>query len=118
MNLIFVYNANSGKLNAAFDSMHKVLSPKTYQCSLCNLTYGVFGEHKEWGTFISSTHHNFTFLHKDEYEELFQQKFSYPCILQQNESHLELLIDSAQLNKFESLEKLIDEITVITEARK
>ena len=34
MKLIFVYNANSGKLSAALDIAHKIISPSTYQCRL------------------------------------------------------------------------------------
>ncbi len=41
--LVFVYNANSGLLNALLDMGHKVVSPRTYPCSLCALTYGSLG---------------------------------------------------------------------------
>ncbi len=39
--LIFVYNADSGLLNAINDGILKIVSPSTYQCSLCSLTFGV-----------------------------------------------------------------------------
>ena len=42
MKLIFVYNAGSGKLNALFDMAHKIVSPTTYECSLCALTHDAF----------------------------------------------------------------------------
>ena len=32
MKLIFVYNAESGKLNTLFDIAHKVIKPETYKC--------------------------------------------------------------------------------------
>ena len=38
--LILVYNADSGFFNALADSAHKLLSPSTYDCRLCALTYG------------------------------------------------------------------------------
>lgn len=30
--LIFVYNANSGMWNTMLDTIHKTVSPETYQC--------------------------------------------------------------------------------------
>jgi len=50
--LIFVYNANSGAINALLDSAHKIISPQTYDCKLCELTYGVFKEDEEWLRFL------------------------------------------------------------------
>ena len=40
--LIFVYRANSGPTSLALDFIHKIVSPKTYSCNLCNVTYGNF----------------------------------------------------------------------------
>ena len=45
---LFVYNADSGPLKALFDFGHKIVSPGTYPCSLCRLTYGPFGMRREW----------------------------------------------------------------------
>ena len=43
-NLVVVYNAKSGGLNAVLDYVHKMVSPKTYNCNLCKLTYDNFGQ--------------------------------------------------------------------------
>ncbi len=51
MKLIFVYNANAGKLSAALDIAHKIISPSTYQCNLCSLTHGTFTERDVWKKF-------------------------------------------------------------------
>ena len=51
--LLFVYNADSGKLNALKDAIHKVVKPSTYPCSLCTVTYGNLGMKRTWKTFIS-----------------------------------------------------------------
>jgi len=45
--LIFVYNAESGTMNSAIDFAHKMLSPETYECNLCRITYGNFAMKKE-----------------------------------------------------------------------
>jgi hypothetical protein len=46
--LIFVYNADSGILNAIKDLIHKNVSPETYPCSLCAVTYDNLGMKREW----------------------------------------------------------------------
>jgi len=50
--LIFVYNADSGLLNAMKDWAHKIVSPETYPCSLCALTYDNLGMRRPWREFI------------------------------------------------------------------
>ncbi len=88
--LIFVYNANSGALNSLIDSAHKIISPKTYDCKLCDLTYDVFKENELWSRFRESVTHNYPklqleFLHKNEFEKVYWSKwlpkYSYPIIL-------------------------------------
>jgi hypothetical protein len=66
--LILVYNANAGLLNGALDLLHKTLSPSTYPCRLCAITYGPLGMRARWKAFLESLGPNLVFLHKDEYE--------------------------------------------------
>lgn len=76
--LLFVYNADSGLLNAAVDFFHKTLSPATYTCSLCATTYGPRGMRPDWKEFVAQLPVRSTFLHRDElrkkYPELTQHK--------------------------------------------
>ena len=37
--LIFIYNAKSGFINELVDIPHKIISPETYDCNLCAITY-------------------------------------------------------------------------------
>ena len=46
--LIFVYNANAGLFNMMSDYAHKIISPETYECNLCALTYGNLGMKQKW----------------------------------------------------------------------
>ena len=52
--LIFVYNAKRGIDNKVLDFLHKSLSPSTYQCELCAMTYVHLSMKKEWKSFIES----------------------------------------------------------------
>ncbi|GAA3950802.1 hypothetical protein [Hymenobacter algoricola] len=68
--LLFVYNANGGLLNGLLDLVHKTLSPGTYPCSLCALTYGV-SMRPEWKSFIEALPIEARFLHRDEFRAEF-----------------------------------------------
>ncbi len=109
--LIFVYNANSGARNALFDGMHKVLSPSTYECSLCDLTYGVVSENRVWKKFRQRSDHKLVFLHKDEfakrYASKFGYKFTFPIVLIESEDQLELFISTEELNQLKTARQLV-----------
>jgi len=72
--LTFIYNSDSGFLNGLMDSAHKLISPKTYSCDLCALTYGSFGIKKEWKNFMLENDLEIEFFHKNdmpsEYKDL------------------------------------------------
>ena len=118
MNLIFVYNAKSGFMNSSFDAIHKIVSPKTYNCRLCKLTHGALSEKREWINFVKKSKHTFEFFNKDEFEERFQHKFSYPCVLSYSESILGIVIDNIKMNSLNNIGDLINEIKIITKKGK
>ena len=110
--LIFVYNADSGLRNAIIDSAHKIFSPNTYECSLCDITYGAFTENGIWKKFRKESNLQMDFLHKDEfdkaYKSKFGDKFSFPIVLVEKENDLEVFIPTAELNALKNAEELID----------
>ena len=109
--LLFIYNAEAGAVNALLDAGHKLLSPQTYNCSLCGLTYGVFTEKKDWKRFRKEHDIPMEFLHKDEFEKEYASKFGstfdYPIVVGQVNGDLQVVISSEELNKTEKLEDLI-----------
>lgn len=113
--LIFIYNANSGIRNKIFDSAHKILSPDTYACNLCDITYGVFSEKKVWKEFREKSPLQMEFLHKDEFKSLyaskFGYKFDYPVVLIGSEGGFEVLVSKGELDKIESPKGLMRLIT-------
>ena len=64
--LLFVYNANSGIGQAVLDWGHKIVSPATYQCDLCSLSYGNFGMRTAWKAFINELSIEHKFIYKNE----------------------------------------------------
>jgi hypothetical protein len=68
LNLIFVYNAKAGVLNGVMDSIHKMVSPDTYECDLCAITYGLFAMNKHWRAYLKSLPMPAHFYHKPDFE--------------------------------------------------
>lgn len=116
MKLIFVYNAESGKLNALLDIAHKILKPETYQCSLCALTHDALSEKKAWLDFKAGSRLEMEFLHKDEFEQQYGQTRDYPVILESSDP-LRVLIGPDELSRFENVEGLIKRIEELTASR-
>lgn len=110
--LLFVYNANSGTRNAIMGSVHKVFSPSTYDCRLCDMTYGVVAENRTWKKFRQNNKYQMVFLHKDgfakKYASKFGDKFTFPIVLAGGENNLEVLISTEELNKLKTAHGLID----------
>ena len=112
MKLIFVYNADSGLVNTLLDIGHKALSPDTYECNLCGLTFGLFSEHKQWKQFRETSNIEMEFLHRDEFEQKYAQKFDYPLILQEDDE-LRIVVSPAELNQIQTLEELIARVKIV-----
>ncbi len=114
MRLIFVYNANSGKIHAVFDSLHKIANPETYDCNLCAITFGNFSENKTWKRFREASEVEMIFYRKDEFQKEYQSKwlpkYDFPLILLQDNNELQVFIASKELNKLENTESLIEEV--------
>lgn len=109
--LVFIYNAESGLRNAILDSAHKIWSPDSYACSLCDITYGTFTENSVWKKFRNETNLDMEFLHKDEFSKAYASKFGYkftfPIVLAESTSGLEVFIKTEELNDLENSEALI-----------
>jgi hypothetical protein len=112
-----VYNADSGFLNLIKDAVHKTILPSTYQCNLCALTYGTISMKAEWKRFIATLDVPATFLHRDEFFERLESHphdlrgISFPAIFLDHDGTISLLIDTAAINRCETLEDLMALIT-------
>jgi len=109
--LLFVYNANSGKINGYLDALHKVISPKSYACNLCVLTYGIFKENRAWKNFRETSKRPMEFLHLDEFKKKYASKFghtfTFPIVLLDTANDLEIFIHTKELNEMKNADALI-----------
>ena len=110
--LLFVYNADTGLFSVVTDYAHKILSPKTYPCNLCALTYGNMGMNKKWKEFIAALTIPIEFLHRDEFVKLHTvSETQLPAAFVKKGESITMLITSGEINECTSVDALIALVT-------
>ena len=105
--LIFVYNADSGKLQALAHTLHKIISPSTYSCRLCQLSHSWFFEKAVWKDFVEKLDAECLFYHRDEFLALYPSvSFQYPLVLLKNEDGLMELLSAADFSGLKEISAL------------
>lgn len=114
MKIVFIYNSNSGIANSLLDIGHKILSPNSYECNLCSITFGLLTEKEEWKKFRESVNYKLEFLHEDEFENKYADKREYPIILRLNDTNefIEIL-GKDDINEIKSVEELIRKLDLL-----
>ncbi len=110
--IFFVYNANDDFPSIVGDFFHKSLSPKTYPCQLCKLTYGAFAKKQQWKEFLSSISYKYEFIYKNNIEKLNYTDSEYPIILFGNKNEWNILVTKKELNNCQTIEQLINIINL------
>ncbi len=79
--LVFIYDADSGKIGAFLDSARKVLM--VGGCALCTITHGVFGEKHEWKECQEELGVPVKYYHRDEITPPLEEIVTgqLPCIV-------------------------------------
>ena len=107
MSLVFVYNADSGLLRLLADAAHRVLSPRTYPCRLCAITYSFEGMRREWKAFLHTLPLPTEFLHRDQLARKYGVAgIALPAVFTHEEDCTELLIPAERMNACHSLDEL------------
>ncbi len=98
MKLIFVYDADAGLFNAMADAIHKALSPSTYQCHLCYITYGMTSMRSELRDFIDELEFEKTFLHRNEFAEKYPKvQAELPAVFVEKANAIEPLKSACEI---------------------
>ncbi len=110
MKLIFVYNSDGTVLSLVKDTAHKLISPNTYPCNLCRITYPGMTMQGDWQKFIQSLPHEVVFLHRDEFHKRYpdQKDVKLPAAFAENASGLSLLISHTEINKAKNVGELVE----------
>lgn len=115
--LVFVYNADSGLVNVLVDAAHRVVSPKTYPCRLCAITFSFEGMRREWKQFVADLGRPVEFLHRDELKERHGiEGIPLPAVFLRKGDELTQWIDADAINRCKLLDDLKDLITRELEA--
>jgi len=105
--LIFVYNAKSGIYNELLDFAHKIISPETYECNLCAITYGTFKMEKRWSRYVQSLPLKSIFTYKDEISKNNLPNVNLPSILLREHNDLIELLTAREINDLNNFDQLI-----------
>lgn len=111
--MFLIYNAESGLFNSMAGWAHKLLSPKTYNCSLCRHTYGLTGMLVPWKTFLQRLPLKVTFLYRDQFEAVFPDlsDLAAPMILLAGHPlPPTILLGAEEIDRMDSLSGLIRQI--------
>jgi len=109
---VFVYNADSGLFNTLMDVGHRLLSPQTYPCNLCAITYSVTGMRREWSRFLRSLTTPFEFLHRDELRERYGiEGVVLPAVFKRDGEQMIMWVDAEAINSCQNLDDLIQLVT-------
>lgn len=112
MKLIFVYNSDSTFTSLIKDTAHKLVSPDTYPCNLCRITYPGVTMQDDWRKFIQSLPYEVVFLHRDEFHKQYsnQENSQLPAAFTESASGLSLLIPHTEINKAKNVGELIETV--------
>lgn len=108
-----MYNADSSSLAQIKDLIHKSISPKTYGCRLCSLTFGTLREKQAWSKFVKTLGIETKFLHRDEFVSAYpaQKSSRFPAVFLSTGKYLTLFISKEEIEKQNTLDDLIKLVT-------
>ena len=107
--LLFVYNADAGVVAGAFDLIHKLVSPATYPCSLCGVTYGTFGMDRRWRAYLDRLPLPAIFHHRPDFRAACPGLAAepLPLIARDDDGRVTVILDAGALAQLTTLDALI-----------
>ena len=94
-----------------------MVSPSTYQCNLCALTYGTVRMKDEWKAFIDKLKMPSEFLHRDEFLRKLKthphniRNAKFPAVFLDKGGKISLFITNNEINECKTLKDLMNLIT-------
>lgn len=107
--LLIVYNAGEGVAAALLDAVHKAVSPATYPCSLCAVSYGATRMRPAWRAYLRSLPFAVRFHHRPDFRRAYPAlaALPLPAILLDSGDGPRLLVDAATLARIIDVPALI-----------
>lgn len=117
--LVIVYNANAGLAAGVMDSVHKIVSPSTYPCQLCAVTYGLTSMKRDWRVFLDGLGMELVFHHRPDFRQAFPvaAEWPLPLVAVEEGGVLRVLVSAADFVEIADVPALIltltDRLTVV-----
>jgi hypothetical protein len=106
--LVIVYNAKAGMSAGIKDSLHKLLSPDTYPCSLCALTHGALRIDPVWKDFLARVPFDIRVYHRPDFRARYPDvTLDLPLVAREEGQALTVLIDRSELASISDVGTLI-----------
>lgn len=112
--LVIVYNADDGWASALMDAVHKLVSPETYECSLCMISHGAMSMRRPWRAYLDSLSLEKRFYHRQDFARAYLADtfpvvagLDLPAILLESDSALHCLLSSQELGRLADVKALI-----------
>lgn len=108
MKLIFVYNANAGIVAGILDSIHKTVSPATYSCDLCAITYGAVRMDPKWKAWLAAQPFQTLFYHRPDFRAAYPAvNADLPVILIERDGQISELVGADDFKNTPTVDSLI-----------
>lgn len=121
MHLLFVYNADGDLGSRLLDAAHKALSPATYPCGLCAITYGPLGVRPAWRAFVDALPVPVAFLHRDTFRARYGDRPLPAVLFETNKGCLDEVVPASELvadpDPEADLERLMQNVAAFLEQR-
>ena len=123
--VLYVYKADTGVLKSAASSVLKMFGAKSLNCSLCNLTHGVFSAREAWTSYLAAAPVDLSappvlVLHRDEFKRQFPERscalgLDLPAVLLDagDGTPLASLLSPADIERFRRVDELIAEVKLL-----
>jgi hypothetical protein len=108
--ILFVYNAKAGIVAGMMDSVHKAVSPETYECALCAITHGYFTMQREFRNWLKALPYPVTFHHRPDFRSAYPQakNIALPVVLLKSaDGTLIEILDAARLKSIKRSDDLV-----------
>ena len=107
--ILFVYNVDLTPFALLSDFVHRIVSPETYPCRLCDLTYDRFTMKGEWKRFVASLPADCAFELRDRFQRKYpaHAEVPLPAIFRRTaQGRLDTLLSADEINRATTLASL------------
>lgn len=110
--LLIIYNADGGVISALKDAVWKLVSPETYPCSLCAITYGAVSMYPEWKRYLKGLPLDVVFHHKDDFAAAYpDHEIALPAIaIVHGDTAPRVLVSNEVLDQTQDTMQLMDRV--------